>query len=1181
MRIRDISIDGFGVWSGLRLLSLDDGINVFYGPNEAGKTTLMQFLRAMLYGFSADRRQRYLPPVHGGAPGGELTLSGADGTFTVCRHALADGSTVGRLRLETAGETIRDERLLARLLGNVDEAVYRNVFAIGLREIQELGSLSDTEAAQWLYKLATGGDRVSLVDVLAELTKARNRLLATNDSPSTIPQLLAERDRLRRDSSAQASVQHFVELGRKRRELLAQIEAWENEAATAERAARLVEIAVAVHAKWHSRLAVEKDLAIARGTPRLEQRALAEFEALELSIEHSRRRGKSVSRRMAKNQEEVESLGLNEAIWRRATRIEAILEQEQWITALDSERVALSAKVKSLEARRAELCARLGFDPTETATTGGDGLSKSWRQLKPLAAALRSAHEQLEQLTAAAAEGQKGVQAAAQSLSAALKARGADSLTPLLERTGELVSQLRRRVQLDDRLTELARRKTELEARSRDLLANALLPGWALIVLGAVFVLGVVGILAGLFLPASLVGTGRWMLSIMGVAGSAGSAVTKFLLEKSLENRSATCLAQLETLAGQTEEATHERDELDETLPRGGGPLLARLQAAEKERAAVEALVPLEAKRLAADQESDTAEKRREEAHQAYTELRHRWRQALVAAGLSPKTPPARAGRLARLRKYLVKFDAQLTSDRDELSRRQIAVDGFTKRLAQLRAELDMRDTDTTPDSVSGAASKPAIKPATPPTAAEPAEGLIESLRTLREQLHEQTALAARRRSLIREGRRLLARRRKVRSHLHRLRRKLETLLEHQGAADVAELRRRAQESLRGDQLANQLDALAGEITAIVPQQLDISDVARLVTSHGRPELDQQWLDHSSRARAVREQVKSAHEQLGRWQQESQTLMADRQASQARLRLGTINQQLREAATRWRVLASAEWFLAGVRKRYERDRQPETLREASGYLDRLTEGRYKRVWTPLDQDVLRVDDAQGQSLPIEVLSRGTREQLFLSLRLALVRWYARRGIDLPLVLDDVLVNFDARRATAAAQLLRDFAARGHQLLVFTCHQHMYELFRSLDVPARELPANPRMVSFGGIVVTEQEAPRAPTIVPPPPPVPTRPQVVEIIEPAPQPTNGHRLERDTAVEGPPAPALLPVPVAREPVQKKRAHVKFDCLHGPRGPFATALWHERVTYELTGDVDSEEPIETDDDWTDIDG
>ena len=63
---------------------------------------------------------------------------------------------------------------------------------------------------------------------------------------------------------------------------------------------------------------------------------------------------------------------------------------------------------------------------------------------------------------------------------------------------------------------------------------------------------------------------------------------------------------------------------------------------------------------------------------------------------------------------------------------------------------------------------------------------------------------------------------------------------------------------------------------------------------------------------------------------------------------------------------------------------------------------------------LRVDDARGKTLTTEMLSSGTREQVFLSLRLALVTLYAQRGVNLPLVLDDVLVNFDETRARAAS-----------------------------------------------------------------------------------------------------------------------------------------------------------------------
>jgi hypothetical protein len=53
----------------------------------------------------------------------------------------------------------------------------------------------------------------------------------------------------------------------------------------------------------------------------------------------------------------------------------------------------------------------------------------------------------------------------------------------------------------------------------------------------------------------------------------------------------------------------------------------------------------------------------------------------------------------------------------------------------------------------------------------------------------------------------------------------------------------------------------------------------------------------------------------------------------------------------------------------------------------------------------------------------------------------------------VLVNFDMERATAAATVLRDFAASGHQMLVFTCHEHIAQLFRDLKAAVRELPEN--------------------------------------------------------------------------------------------------------------------------------
>ena len=150
-----------------------------------------------------------------------------------------------------------------------------------------------------------------------------------------------------------------------------------------------------------------------------------------------------------------------------------------------------------------------------------------------------------------------------------------------------------------------------------------------------------------------------------------------------------------------------------------------------------------------------------------------------------------------------------------------------------------------------------------------------------------------------------------------------------------------------------------------------------------------------------------------RWSSSSAPLAADHSLAIKQIELDVVEQQIKKAFDAWRERAAVSLILDRIRVEYEQNRQPETLREASKYMSQLTGGKYTRIWTPLAHDILFVDTADGQTLPVQVLSRGTREQLFVSLRLALVAAYARRGIHLPMILDDVFVNFDAGRARVA------------------------------------------------------------------------------------------------------------------------------------------------------------------------
>ena len=72
-------------------------------------------------------------------------------------------------------------------------------------------------------------------------------------------------------------------------------------------------------------------------------------------------------------------------------------------------------------------------------------------------------------------------------------------------------------------------------------------------------------------------------------------------------------------------------------------------------------------------------------------------------------------------------------------------------------------------------------------------------------------------------------------------------------------------------------------------------------------------------------------------------------------------------------------------------------------------------------------------MEIAGLSRGTSEQLYLALRFGLVEHFVETsGEPLPIVMDDILVNFDDERATRAARSIEELS-KTCQIIYFTCH----------------------------------------------------------------------------------------------------------------------------------------------------
>lgn len=177
------------------------------------------------------------------------------------------------------------------------------------------------------------------------------------------------------------------------------------------------------------------------------------------------------------------------------------------------------------------------------------------------------------------------------------------------------------------------------------------------------------------------------------------------------------------------------------------------------------------------------------------------------------------------------------------------------------------------------------------------------------------------------------------------------------------------------------------------------------------------------------------------------TQLEARLASEARERRGGelhlaeagIKQRIAEAADRYITLSGAALLLGRAQERYERERQPEVVRQAERLFATMTEGRYPALSIPLGDGSIEVFDTHAAAKTSSLLSRGTAEQLYLALRLGLIAQLGETGHGLPVLMDDVLVNFDPGRKRGAAEAIAELASE-RQVVFFTCHPETVSLF---------------------------------------------------------------------------------------------------------------------------------------------
>ncbi len=915
MKITGWRIDGYGVHVDQRVSDLPTGMTAVFGPNEAGKSTLLAFIRQVLFGYPDRRRkERLYDALGGGRHGGALLLADDAGRpYVLERHVetrkavltLPDGSLGG-------------EEELRVLLGEADAGLFSSVFAFGLSELASLDSLEADEVRDRVFSAGVLGAGRSAGTAIKALEQRRGEIL-----------------RPRKDDAPANALQ------RRGEEIEARLRELRSESA---------------------------------GFSTVAQR----LDVLDHELAASRQHGEALRRRVG----ELERLALSWPSLERLRRAEGELgtlapgEDEELLLALHPELKALQAARSGDEARQTRLgelrreLGQLDHRAKELslalAEAGGDGW---WAHAASVGEDDLAAAEELGERCLAAIAARRETDLQLDTARAALSQVVADAPA-----TGEEVpssdclasealelTEARAWIAERDRLvSELS--ACEREARLTELAARR--SGHPLLAMTPLVVL----------LAVVFAACGAWAM-LRGAALAGGVTLL------------------------------------------GAGALLVLAALAVRQRGA-----PTKAPETGGEPELRT---RLDEANKAAQGLAER-------LGLEPVAMTALEARIRRHEEH-----QHQRRDLEQHARSHAAAAATFERLASRADELE-RDASSLEDAASALARRLGV-PRTQPAA------LAILLRRL---AHLQGLLAQRAR--------LESERERIERSLLGYRSELETLADKLGARRVSDgdpLALLAELAGRSEQAAASSRRRAELSEHIVAARADLRRGlgADATAERLRDELEcgavLEWEVEQRRLETELTERGAQHDALVG---ERAELLAQREAllhsseiAELELELSAVREDLTSRLREWAELGLARALLERALRRYEQERQPLVIRRAGELFSEVTAGRYDRLVAREQSDGGRSHglDAlrpSGARVDSGALSRGTAEQLYLCLRLALAATFAERSVRLPLVLDDVLVNFDPERARALAGALAKVATT-HQVLVFTCHPHVVEL----------------------------------------------------------------------------------------------------------------------------------------------
>jgi uncharacterized protein YhaN len=181
---------------------------------------------------------------------------------------------------------------------------------------------------------------------------------------------------------------------------------------------------------------------------------------------------------------------------------------------------------------------------------------------------------------------------------------------------------------------------------------------------------------------------------------------------------------------------------------------------------------------------------------------------------------------------------------------------------------------------------------------------------------------------------------------------------------------------------------------------------------------------------------------IGQEQQTLQSMNGSANAAEAAVKLQQVLSELGQDVEQYARLKIASVILKNAIERYREKNQSPILRKASDIFTRLSNYNFAGLQEDFNERgepvLFGVRSDSSSLVPIEGMSEGTCDQVYLALRLAGLYLYLEKEEPLPFIVDDILVNFDDKRSLATLRVLAELSKKT-QIIMFTHHDHIVDL----------------------------------------------------------------------------------------------------------------------------------------------